>query len=83
METLMIKVKSGKKAELLREFLRSIAYVEEVQSPGESAQPVIEERMTKGEFSAGEKPSDFAGIWRGRKKIDAKKLRQKAWQRKK
>jgi len=39
--------------------------------------------MTKGFFVSGEKPSDFAGIWKNRKKIDSNKLRRKAWTRRK
>lgn len=36
-----------------------------------------------GSAQVDEKPSDFAGIWKNRKEIDAKKLRQRAWARSK
>ena len=39
--------------------------------------------FVKGNYTSSEKPSDFAGIWKNRKKIDAKKLRERAWKRKK
>lgn len=39
--------------------------------------------FTPGNAHSNEKPSDFAGIWKNRKKINAKKLRQRAWARRK
>ena len=39
--------------------------------------------FSPGNARPNEKPSDFAGIWKNRKKVDAKKLRQRAWARRK
>ena len=82
METLVVKVKSGKAAQALTDFLQTIDYVENVAGAS-SETPVPQSALQQGNFSVGEKPSDFAGIWKNRKKVDAKKLRKQAWQRKK
>ena len=85
METLVIKIKSEQAAQRLADFLKTIDYVEAVVQSDEGAPEVTQSAdngLIRGEYAPGEKPSDFGGIWKGRKKVDAKKLRQKAWQRK-
>lgn len=81
METLLVKVKSGQAAQLLADFLKTIDYVEAVASTSDEAL-TPSATLVMGAFSTLEKPSDFAGIWKNRKKVDAKKLRKRAWQRK-
>lgn len=44
---------------------------------------LIDFSFIPGNAQPDEKPSDFAGIWKNRKKIDPKKLRQRAWARRK
>lgn len=86
METLVIKIKSEQAAQRLADFLKTIDYVEAVEQSDEDAPEAAqsaEKGLIRGEYAPGEKPSDFAGIWKNRKKVDAKKLRQKAWLRKK
>lgn len=81
METLLVKVKSDIAANMLADFLISIEYVDAVERPEfDIEKPVF---LTKGIFKKNEKPSDFAGIWSKKKKVDANKLRIKAWQLKK
>lgn len=82
METLVVKVKSEKAAQALAEFLKTIDYVETVSDTSIKADAPIAS-MQEGSFTAQEKPSDHAGIWKNKKKIDAQKLRKRAWQRKK
>ena len=82
METLFVKVKSSRAARLLADFLKTTDYVEVVASTSDEAM-VPSTGLVAGTFSAIEKPSDFAGIWKSRKKVDAKKLRERAWRRKK
>ena len=77
METLLVKVKSGQAAQLLADFLKTIDYVEAVASTSDEATTPAP-ALVVGTFSALEKPSDFAGIWKNRQKVDAKKLRKKA-----
>ena len=62
-------------ARQLTEFLKSISYVEveEAPAPPDNFQP--------GQFAPGEKPSDFAGIWKGPRR-DLREIRAKAWKRK-
>ncbi len=82
MELLAVSVKSDEAAQTLKAFLQTIDYIETVkQVSDESNQPLT--AFTKGSYTTSEKPSDYAGIWKNRKKIDAKKLRQRAWRRKK
>ena len=82
MEVLAITVKTDEAAQSLKAFLQTIDYVETVNQVSDNAiQP--EPSLTKGQYKSSEKPSDFAGIWKNRKKIDPKKLRQRAWRRKK
>ena len=86
MKTLVIKINSKQAAKRLADFLKTIDYVEAVEQSDEDASEAAqsaEKGLIRGESAPGEKPSDFAGIWKNRKKVDAKKLRQKAWQRKK
>lgn len=86
METLVVKIKSEQAAQLLADFLKTIDYVEAVEQSDTdtSAMPHAPiNDMVRGNYAPGEKPSDFAGIWKNRKKVDAKKLRKQAWQRKK
>jgi hypothetical protein len=60
METIVVKVKSERAAQML-----------------------AHSSITKGNYTASEKPSDFAGIWNKRaKKTDAQKMCKKAWERK-
>ncbi len=82
METILVKVKSGQAAQLLTDFLKTIDYVEAVAHTSDDAM-LPNPALVEGAFSTLEKPSDFAGIWKKRKKVDAKKLRKQAWQRKK
>ena len=60
-----------------------LSYDERNLIPHEVVQKEREQWLKEldGNFSAGEKPSDFAGIWKNKKKSDAKKLRKQAWQR--
>ena len=83
MESLVIKIKSEQAAQRLADFLKTLDYVEAVEQRDEEVPQPAEKGLIRGEYAPGEKPSDFAGIWAGRKKVDANKLRQKAWQRKK
>lgn len=83
METLMVKVKSGRAARLLADFLKTIDYVEAVDAAVTPESAGGDTAFTAGQFEGHEKPSDFAGIWKKRKKTDAKKLRERAWRRKK
>ncbi len=81
MELLAVTVKSDEAAQSLKAFLQTIDYIETVnQVSDESNQSLIS--FTKGNYTSSEKPSDFAGIWKNRKKIDAKKLRERLWNRK-
>ena len=82
METLLVKIKTARAAQLLADFLKTIDYVEGVSNASDDA-PVPQAAMTSGVFLPSEKPSDFIGIWKSRKKLDARKLRKRAWQRKK
>ncbi len=82
METILVRIKSGQSASLLADFLKTIEYVEAVTNVSDDS-PVPQAAVVSGIFKTSEKPSDFAGIWKNRKKIDAKKLRKRAWQRKK
>lgn len=82
MELLAVTVKSDEAAQSLKAFLQTIDYIETVDQV--SDKPSKSSRtFAKGDYTSSEKPSDFAGIWKNRKKIDAKKLRQRAWKRKK
>ena len=86
MKTLIVKVKSEQAAQILADFLSTIDYVEAVERRDLS--PVIVSHdllngMEPGEYASGEKPSDFAGIWKGRKGVDSKGLRKRAWERQK
>lgn len=81
METIIVKVESNNAANILAKFLNSIEYIDEVSRVNDNIK--IEQSMTKGFFVSGEKPSDFAGIWKNRKKIDSNKLRRKARTRRK
>ena len=86
METLVVKIKSEQAAQLLADFLKTIDYVEAVEQSDTDSSDIphaTKNGMIRGDYAPGEKPSDFAGIWKSRKKMDAKKLRQRAWQRKK
>ena len=90
METIVVKVKTGHAAQMLADFLETIEYVDDVarktdieQNTEQSIEQSMSDSITQGSYTASEKPSDFAGIWRKRAKIDARKLREKAWQRKK
>lgn len=78
METIVVKLKTGRAAEVLTDFLKTIDYVEQVNSLTDDV-PQVGASVMSGTFASSEKPSDFAGIWSKRKKVDAKKLRQKAW----
>lgn len=82
MKTLVIKVKSPQSAKLLVDILRTLDYVDAVEQrdlPSDSEPHDLPNAMERGYFIPGEKPSDFAGIWKNRKKVDAKKLRKRAW----
>lgn len=81
METIIVKVESNNAAHILAEFLNSIEYIDEVSRVNDDIK--IEQSMTKGFFVIGEKPSDFGGIWKNRKKIDSNKQCRKAWARRK
>ena len=79
METILVKVKSGRAAQLLTDFLKTIDYVETVAHTSDDT-TLPNTALVEGNFSTLEKPSDFAGIWKKRKKVNAKKLRKQAWQ---
>jgi hypothetical protein len=81
METLFVTVSNENAATALSSFLGTIDYVEQISRTKTTTVPPS--LMTLGDYKDGEKPSDFAGIWRNRKKIDAKQLRKRAWRRKK
>jgi hypothetical protein len=90
METIVLKVKSPQAAQMLADFLESIEYVDELarksdteQNTEQAVEQLASISITKGNYTMSEKPSDFAGIWNKRPKVDANKLRKKAWQRKK
>lgn len=78
---LTVKIKNAQNAEVLSRFLKSIQYVEDVEIELNSNKNESGE-FARGNFEPGQKPSDFAGIWQG-KKHNAKTLRRKAWARKK
>jgi len=84
MKTLIVKVKPEQAAQILAEFLNTIDYVEAVErcdSPPAIAPHGLLNGMEPGEYAPGEKPSDFAGIWKGRKRVDGGNLRKRAWRR--
>jgi nitrate reductase assembly molybdenum cofactor insertion protein NarJ len=86
MGTIVVQVKSTQAAHQLADFLKTIEYVDNVEHQANNTahteqSPSIS--ITKGNYTATEKPSDFAGIWNNRRKVDARKLRKRAWQRKK
>ena len=88
METIVVKVKTGHAAQMLADFLETIEYVDDVarktdmeQNTEQAIEQSLVESITQGNYASSEKPSDFAGIWQKRPKVDAKKLREKAWQR--
>jgi hypothetical protein len=84
METIVVKVKSDTAAQMLADFLGTIEYIENVERKEDVEQSLdTPQSFIKGSYLSHEKPSDFAGIWKNRKKIDANQLRKKAWQRKK
>jgi len=78
MNTIVVKLKKGRSAEVLTNFLKTIDYVEQVNGITDDV-PQTGASVTPGAFTPSEKPSDFAGIWSNRKKVDVKKLRRKAW----
>lgn len=82
MEKFIITVKSESAAQALKAFLESIEDVENVHHISDDIVELIP-TFTKGSYQPFEKPSDFAGIWKNRPRVDAKKLRQQAWKRKK
>ena len=82
MKVLAITVKTDEAAQSLQDFLQTIDYVETVNQVSDNATEDIPS-LTKGHYAPSEKPSDYSGIWKNRKKIDSKKLRQRAWKRKK
>ncbi len=77
MKVLEVTVKTIKAAQFLKDFLQTIDYVETVN------ESIIEDipTITKGEYRLSEKPSDFGGIWKNRKKLDANNIRQRAWKK--
>ena len=79
MRVIEITVKTDEAAQSLKDFLQTIDYVEIVN------ENTIEDLPTliKGEYRFSEKPSDFEGIWKNRKKLDANNIRQRAWKIKK
>lgn len=90
METIVVKIKSERAAQMLADFLETIEYVDDVSrqtdtepNTEEAVQQSVSISITQGNYTPLEKPSDFAGIWKKRPKVDAQKLRKKAWQRKK
>ena len=79
MEVLSITVKTNEAAQSLKAFLRTIDYVETVNQVSDNAiQP--ESSLTKGQYKASEKPSDFAGIWKNdENRLTADEIRKQAW----
>jgi hypothetical protein len=70
METIVVKIKTGHAAQMLANFLQTIEYVDDVarktdiEPPAEQAiEQSVSESITWGNYTASEKPSDFAGIW--------------------
>lgn len=80
MKTLIVKVKSEQAAQILADFLSTIVYVEAVERRDIVLHELLN-GMEPGEYASGEKPSDFAGIWKGRKKFEGRELRRRAWRR--
>lgn len=77
MKVLEITVKTDEAAQSLKDFLKTIDYVENVNESSIEDIPTL----TKGEYRLSEKPSDFGGIWKNRKKLDANNIRQRAWKK--
>jgi hypothetical protein len=82
MNKFIITVKSESAAQALKAFLASIEDIENVHHISDNMVETIA-TFTQGDYKSSEKPSDFAGIWKNKPKTDAKKLRQRAWSRKK
>ena len=74
MKVLAITVKTDEAAQSLQDFLQTIDYVETVNQMSDNATEDISS-LTKGHYAPSEKPSDYSGIWKNRKKLDSKKLR--------
>ena len=77
MKILEITVKTDAAAQSLKDFLQTIDYVETVNEKTIEDMPTL----TKGDYKLSEKPSDFGGIWKNRKKLDANNIRQRAWKK--
>jgi hypothetical protein len=66
-----------KKAKPLKEFLTAVGI------DIEESKETIDSRIERGTYKAGEKPSDFTGIWKENpKRLSANEIRKSAWQRK-
>ena len=80
METIVVKVKSEHAAQMLADFLETIEYVDGVSRKADT-EPNTEQAaeqsalisITQGNYETSEKPSDFAGIWKKRPKVDAQR----------
>ena len=77
MKVLAITIKTDEAAQSLKDFLETIDYVEAVNENTIEDIPTL----TKGDYKLSEKPSDFGGIWKNRKKLDANNIRQRAWKK--
>lgn len=76
---LLKKMPANKQTQLLKHIQDEMLDMESKKVKIEEA--LSKEGITKGTYLESEKPSDFAGIWKG-KEIDAQELRNKAWRRK-
>lgn len=77
MKVIEITVKTDEAARILKDFLKTIDYVETVN------ESIIEDipTLTKGEYTILEKPSDFRGIWKNKKKLNTDNILQRAWKK--
>ncbi len=69
------KLSANKQRKLLRQMQHDLQGLEIQQEIEETS---VEKGITIGTYKKNEKPSEYAGIWKG-KEIDARELREKAW----
>jgi len=69
------KLSANKQRKLLRQMQHDLQGLEIQQEIEETS---VEKGITKGTYKKDEKPSNYAGIWKG-KEINARELREKAW----
>ena len=71
-----INVKKGK-LKMIKELMKNNAEIAEIEENNYGFSP---ESFVRGNYVESEPSKSFGGIWRGNP-IDAKTLREKAWQR--